>query len=216
MTKNEAVLPDRDTMVQHLMDHRLIATERPLFESLISPYPESVLPALYRMSLKNKPYARAVCELIVEERKPLSLVNEAFAFGHLVRKTGPYINGVSVAATLRALHHYSPHLPDMEDYSEASEQVKIQIEALITVADILLVEFLRSKNDTRLPVVTTYDQYGSLCLLIDGDDLIQYVINRPDKARQIAAIITERYTGHVDLIDSILNSDAPSVSSGQL
>jgi hypothetical protein len=213
-----SALPDREAMIKQIMAHRLVAVERPIFDFLMHPYPESVLTALYSEMLVNKPYARAVADLIVKEL-PAYLVNEAFAFAPLIRKTLRYVNSVKIASTIGAIHHYKPHLPDMEDYSDAPDSVKDQITALIIVADILEHEFVsvnHSLDDRRLPIVVTRDQHAGLCFLIDGDDLTRYVIDHPDKAQQIAAIVVERYTGDVSIIESILHADAPALSNGNL
>lgn len=160
----------------------------------------------------------------IEEDTPYVLINEYVAYHPYLATNTPNIR------FLTALRCY-PQLPTLDDYSTATGGTRTQITALLTVKARLREEALqRMKINSRglrwpdfysgIPLSTEKLKrpiHGQTrATVISETDLVQLIVDHPDKAGQIGDLIIERGTVDVEYISSIINSAAPAVSGGRL
>ena len=130
-------------------------------------------------------------------------------------------------ATVRALHSYQ-QLPLMEDYTEADDDTKAKIIALLTVTNSLYAKYKQQEYGmlvsaasswTKLPTIPPPVELGlplevkpEIRLL--GDGLINLIIDCPDDAHEIARRISEEGIADSSLLREIFESDTPSLRDG--
>lgn len=101
-------------------------------------------------------------------------------------------------------------LPSSEDYSNESESVRAQCQAFVTVLD-GVIRWGTSGSLTWLPSTPR----GASWKFTD-ERFVRLVLNMPESADRIVSIIEDRGNYHFDIINMILNSDAPAMSDGSL
>jgi len=121
--------------------------------------------------------------------------------------------------TIRSHTHYPPiitalhdcdSLPSSEDYSDESESVRAQCQAFVTVLD-GAIRWGTSGSLTWMP-----STYRGASWKFNDARFVRLILTVPESAERIVAIIKERGTYDFDVINTILNSDAPVISDGSL
>jgi hypothetical protein len=105
----------------------------------------------------------------------------------------------------------------MEDYSLAPKEVQTQCIAILAVTEAL--DDHAYFNDVALPLKYTPNagDNDNDHTLLQGDDLIALILERPVDASEIADIIIERQTSDVALIREIMSQDdSRALNSGIL
>lgn len=204
----------------NLLEDSSLETERSLAAARITindiitrlkAYPEETRRAILHHERDNKDTS---IYLWVQQGWTVAKFNEYFAFKTALGNNSP-------TRLLNGLHYYS-QLPQTEDYSTADQQTQQQVHALLTVGHKLgeeqydrLSTALNGGPETfELPLEYVDPNHGSN--KVAGDDLINLILEYPQRADQIADIIIERNTSDVALIRSIVTSSTPSLSNGTL
>jgi len=179
---------------------------------ILAQYPEELINKLddHFAREANGSYLLAI---VINEGVGASAVNELLAFAPYFKTDDTNI----ATSMLRSLHQYG-QLPSMPDYSLASEEVRNQCIALITVTE-ALDEYQYIHGDGHLPIAYLLGnmENGNDLMMLQGDDLIALVLEQPADASTIADIIIERKTGDAELIREIMNQyDSKALNSGIL
>lgn len=120
---------------------------------------------------------------------------------------------------IRSNTHYPPvitalHdcdlLPSSEDYSNESESVRAQCQAFVTVLD-GVIRWGTSGSLTMLPSTSRGASWK-----FKDERFVQLILSMPESADRIVSIIEDRGNYDFDIINMILNSDAPVISDGSL
>lgn len=170
-----------------------------------------VIEALYESLSKKNPDRGILFDMVMNVAANDVTVMETIFFESSLR------TGAPPTLLLNGLREYDGLLPIMEDYSKSTGRVRKQVVALLTAASTVTREF-RSKR---------YEDFGALPLKevknadtssvkFMGDELVQCIIDNPERADQIGRIILERQTSDPELIMSIIHSDVRSLSEGTL
>jgi hypothetical protein len=113
---------------------------------------------------------------------------------------------------LRTLHLYA-QLPQTDNYADCDPSITEQVAALVLVTERLYACFLEGQysgsNRPWLPITQLRDG-----VILSERDLIQLILDRPQDAERIAAVIIDRQTTDMGLIRSVLDSSAKSLSNG--
>jgi hypothetical protein len=150
--------------------------------------------------------------MAIDKKATHSFVNEVIAFGANFQTDSTEL----AHCMIRSLHHYN-QLPSMDDYSLAPKEVRTQCIAILAVTEAL--DDHAYFNDVALPLKYTPNagDNDSDYALLQGDDLIALVLERPLDASEIADIIIERGTSDVELIREIMSQDdSRALNSGIL
>lgn len=113
-------------------------------------------------------------------------------------------------ALLMSLSEYT--FDDDTDY--AQEQRIAILDVTIKVSDYFIVDL--SSESLYLSVFEdkTFDREG--VPMIKNPDLAKTILGHPERSDEIINIMTERRTGDVSVIETILNSDVPAIAHGIL
>lgn len=105
---------------------------------------------------------------------------------------------------IAALHRYT-QLPESDDFSQESDELKSQCRALIAVQRAC--SHLDEDDMFRLE---------SGMFVLDDDGFVELILAHPDKATQIVNFIRERRSIDVGLIAEVISGDATALGSGTL
>lgn len=151
---------------------------------------------------------------------PESFFNEYVAYNQFLTRD-------NYCRLLNGLRQY-PQLPKVDDYSAVPERTREQITALLNVTEEVLDESrFRIKLNSRvrgydhgLPVFVAAGEaqinYNGEAAVLTEKDLVQLILDHPEKSDQIKRIIIDRNTGDAELIRDIITTSAPAISEGTL
>lgn len=97
--------------------------------------------------------------------------------------------------------HQCAEIPEMDDYSLADEETQAEIRRLLKSAEKFYAEY--------------YDPDDNQNIII-GEGMRKFIADNPDQLDRIDEIMIERQTEDPEVVNSILNSQTPSISSGIL
>jgi hypothetical protein len=180
-------------------------------ESTLTGYPDDLLTKLDH-HFANDSHGTYFTAMAIDKKATHSFVNEVIAFGSNFQTDSTEL----AHCLIRSLHHYE-QLPSMEDYSLAPKEVQTQCIAILAVTEAL--DDHAYFNDVALPIKYTPSagDNDSDHTLLQGDDLIALILERPLDSDEIADIIIERQTSDVELIREIMSQDdSKALNSGIL
>ena len=194
--------------------------------STVATYPKKLQEALVPL-LENDPDRHHYIFLVgaIEEDVPHVVISEYVAYHEHVAPSS--VN----TYLLGALRHY-PQLPELDNYSNANDDTRETINALLTVTARLEKENTERRLRNNVVRDKTLGIFHGLpleylkpkrvahglvrAMVISSEPLVQLIVDNPDKADHIADIVIDRDTVDVPFIDSIINSSTVAVSTGTL
>jgi hypothetical protein len=163
-------------------------------------YPDILLERLSQAQVTNGDGFVRVLRIAITKAAKLETVSEYVCFLDDLDASSYYAARDHIAS----LHQYT-QLPESDDFSNESEELKSQCRALLKVqracAEVEDLEVFRMESGY---------------FVIDDDDLVELILGHPDRATQIADSIRERKTIDVALIAEVITSDATALGSGTL
>lgn len=207
-TGHTATVDRVTSAVYELMDGKKKADR---IKATLAAYPEALVAKLDDKFAKKDHGVYALATAVENGETP-SFVGEAMEFGQYFQT-----DSVELAnCMIRSLHQYK-QLPSMEDYSLAPKDVQEQCNAILTVTEAL--DNHAYFNDVALPLKYTPSTGGMSndYTVLQGDDLIALILERPRDAETIADLIIERQTGDAELLREIITQeDSKALNPGIL
>jgi hypothetical protein len=131
-----------------------------------------------------------------------------------------HLKGTSMSTKIdliKGLHTYT-QLPAMENYADADQETKANIITLLSVAKKLysrdLMKNLYSAHLNSTESTTSVSSDGQIRLT--NDNLVALLIERPEAADEIIALIVDKRINDGELIRNMIESDTPSIRDGLL
>lgn len=204
--------PTTVSSIDFLTEHVAAATnmELPFTEELrelISKYPADLIEQLVGTAIKEE--LAYVYSLLISQHEHSDLIREALCFMPYL----PDMPEFRAVVFLKSLHHY-PQLPTITDYS-ADETTRKQCAAIAIVINAVYYR-LRNMGYNHLLIKRQMSATGDAIEMLDGNGLVEMLMQQPDDAARIADIVVDRITGHAELIREILNHETPALVDGVL
>lgn len=163
-------------------------------------YPDSLLERLDHTQATNSVAFARIVRIAITKGAGEKSVRECLFFLDDLDASSYYAARDQIAA----LHRYT-QLPETDDFSQESDELKSQCRALIAV----------QRACSNLDEDDVF-RLESGAFVIDDDDLVELILANPDKASQIADFIRERKSIDTALIADVIASDASALGSGTL
>lgn len=186
--------------------------------NLIKEYPEGLRLAILEHDKNISEYEMPITALIEGNSITLPQLNEYFAY--------PILLGRYPGRLLRGVHLY-PQLPQTEDFTTTDPSTQEQVSALLAVTTKLESEcyemIQNNPHDPRLKHLpfgyTPGDKYEpneDNAATITNSDIIQLILDHPDRANEIADLIIQRRTNDPQLLRDIIEPPATALGTGVL
>lgn len=208
------LLDGHDAAVKILTDHVAVSTNITvpsvlrMTRKMIEKYPADLVQQLADAVSDNTLSYTVTC--LVSYGLDSTTIREARCFSEHLPQYGVHFAQIMI----RSLRHY-PQLPKHPDYSTADETTKNQCIALMIATDTIH-NGIKNVEEKYELLKSQQDATGEPIMLLDGDGLIELLMDKPDQAQQIADLIVARKTGNGDLIRDILNHETPALADGLL
>lgn len=173
---------------------------------------DEVLAVLHQALTNGSDHTTVMLDAVSSQQASDTVVSEVIAFAPCLR------TGAVMLSAINGLREYGSAFPYMEDYTKATGRTREQVRGLLTVVSILGDEYPNGQEweSKGLPIEEITDNNHRWYARINNGPLLQYVLENPEHAERISEIILHRKTIDTTLIDSIIHSDAPSISDGLL
>lgn len=174
---------------------------------LLSDYPDILIKRIAdAISEQKLPYITAA---LIGNKSRAATVEEALTFHRYMDTDSPD----QAWCVMRGLHHYA-QLPKVDDFSLTDEATQKQVIALIIATEIMDNDwYFNSSKGLPLGMIDTPD--GKI-EIINDPKIVDLLMERPERAAQIADIIVERKSTDIDLIVNILNMQNSDIAEGVL
>lgn len=181
-------------------------------ETSLDEYSDKMLERLSAAWQPRTQIATAIAKMVYHGESE-DFIREFATFGGVISDE---TTGMEMAMSfVRSLHHYK-QLPQVDDYSTANKKTKEACRALMVLAERLRDERKQFSSDSP-PVIGVphdYDSYNTP--VVQGDSLIQLVVDRPDDVQRIGDIVIARRTTDAQTIVDVMDYDIKSLSNGVL
>ena len=161
-------------------------------------------------ALQKDAESASLVGLLIQAEEEQEFVSEALLYMPQMGYKGFW----DAARQVKTLHGYYPTLPPCDDYSKADEYVQQQCAALLKVTA-AVDTMARDGNQTMKMTAVGNKNLDRVAILSDSR-LIEYVIDHPQSADQIVALIADRGVSDYRVIHSVLHSESVALSSGML
>lgn len=176
----------------------------------LSTYPPELITRLETM-LSSGSRAASFVATAVDDGANASFVSEMLAFTPYLRTESSEV----AKGAIKSLHRYD-QLPSMDDYGSAPEEVQRKCRAILVVTE-ALDEYHYYHGDGKLPLayILNNKNYNDSFMVLQGDALIDLILENPADATRISDIMIERLTGDAELIREIMSQhDSKALNPG--
>jgi hypothetical protein len=202
MVKVQGPLPRRKEMLKSIIERmgmgRTVEAKKTVARQL-SKYPDSILEKIVQEMTSTSQVYKLARNAVVND-VPVEGMSEMLTFVDELDASSYY----AVRDHISSLHQYT-QLPESTDFSNEDDETVAKCRALLKVqracAEVEDLEVFRLESGY---------------FVIDDDDLVELVLNHPDKASHIADFIRERQGIDVALMAEAFASGTSALGSGTL